>query len=236
MTDMKKSATLLYVEDDESLRFVTQDNLSLAGYEVIPCADGSAALQAFREHPVDLCIIDVMLPKVDGFAVARHIRETNERVPILFLSAKSMKEDRITGLRIGADDYMVKPFSIEELLLKVEIFLRRSQPPGPIHSKSSQPQVMGDYLFNQKQQQLQYRDELRDLTNREAELLGFLATRKNQVVRREDILAAIWGEDDYFAGRSLDVFISRLRKYLQKDPRILIENIHGVGFRLIVAD
>ncbi|MEQ9439537.1 MAG: response regulator transcription factor [Cyclobacteriaceae bacterium] len=233
---MKIKATLLYVEDDESLRYVTQDNLALAGYQVVPCPDGQAALEVFRERAIDLCIIDVMLPKVDGFTVARKIRQSNDQIPILFLSAKSLKEDKITGLTIGGDDYIVKPFSIEELLLKIDIFLRRSQArPQPLPYNSA-PVNLGHYIFNHAQQQLTYHDESRALTHREAALLGYLVRYRNQVVKREAILAAIWGEDDYFAGRSLDVFISRLRKYLQQDAGILIENIHGVGFRLLVTD
>ncbi len=236
MTDMNAKATLLYVEDDESLRYVTQDNLSLANYQVVACADGQSALEAFHDQPIDLCIIDVMLPKVDGFAVAKEIRQSNSQIPILFLSAKCLKEDRIAGLKLGADDYVTKPFSIEELVLKVDIFLRRSRLSQPVVAPSDDLSAIGSYFFNQVQQQLIYQNETRDLTHRESALLGYLNTHANQVVKREEILANIWGEDDYFAGRSLDVFISRLRKYLQKDPAILIENIHGVGFRLLVAE
>ncbi len=236
MGDMNFKATLLYVEDDESLRYVTQDNLSLANYQVIACADGQAALEAFQSKTVDLCIIDVMLPKVDGFAVAKKIRQLDNQIPILFLSAKSLKEDRIAGLKLGADDYMTKPFSIEELVLKVDVFLRRSKSSQPSQISSNGLSTLGKYHFNQVQQQLIYHDQTRDLTQRESALLGFLHSRVNEVVKREDILGAIWGDDDYFAGRSLDVFISRLRKYLQHDPAILVENIHGVGFRLVVAD
>ncbi|WKN41915.1 response regulator transcription factor [Tunicatimonas pelagia] len=233
---MNAKATLLYVEDDDSLRYVTQDNLSLANYQVVACADGQAALEAFRDQPIDLCIIDVMLPKIDGLAVARKIRQLNNQIPILFLSAKCLKEDRIAGLKLGADDYVTKPFSIEELVLKVDIFLRRSKLSQPTVTPANNLATIGSYRFNEAQQQLIYQDETRDLTHRESALLGYLNAHVNQVVKREDILAAIWGEDDYFAGRSLDVFISRLRKYLQKDSTILIENIHGVGFRLLVAE
>ncbi|MGB3587497.1 MAG: response regulator transcription factor [Tunicatimonas sp.] len=235
MTNINPKATLLYVEDDDSLRYVTQDNLSLANYLVVACADGQSALEAFHDQPIDLCIIDVMLPKIDGFAVAKAIRQQNSQIPILFLSAKSLKEDRIAGLTLGADDYITKPFSIEELVLKVDIFLRRSQfqpAPPPANGLAT----IGNYRFDQGQQQLIYHNETRNLTQRESALLGYLSTHMNQVVKREDILATIWGEDDYFAGRSLDVFISRLRKYLQKDTAILIDNVHGVGFRLLINE
>ncbi|MEM9673944.1 MAG: response regulator transcription factor [Bacteroidota bacterium] len=228
-------ATLLYVEDDESLRYVTQDNLSLSNYQVVACADGESALEAFQQHQIDLCIIDVMLPKVDGFAVAKKIRQLDSQIPILFLSAKCLKEDRIAGLKLGADDYMTKPFSIEELVLKVDIFLRRSKSISTNLSQNYQSQPIGSYHFNKTQQQLVYQDEVRDLTQRESMLLDYLISRINQVLKREEILETIWGDDDYFAGRSLDVFISRLRKYLHQDSAIAIENIHGVGFRLVVA-
>lgn len=236
MTDTNTKATLLYVEDDESLRYVTQDNLSLENYRVVACADGQAALDAFQSQPIDLCIIDVMLPKIDGFAVAQKIRQLDAQIPILFLSAKCLKEDRIAGLKLGADDYVTKPFSIEELILKVDVFLRRSTSSHLQAIPADGLLAIGSYRFNQTQQKLIFRYETRDLTQRESSLLGYLVSHTNQVVRREDILASIWGDDDYFAGRSLDVFISRLRKYLQQDPEILIENIHGVGFRLVVPN
>ena len=236
MKDNSHRATLLYVEDDESLRYVTQDNLTLANYEVIACPDGQAALQAFHSHKIDLCIIDVMLPKVDGFALAKKVRLLDEHVPILFLSAKSLKEDRIAGLKLGADDYMTKPFSIEELILKVGVFLRRS---STHQSTTAQPSEqifsLGDYRFDQEQQQLVCGSTTRGLTQRESALLAYLLHRSGQLVKREEILETIWRDDNYFAGRSLDVFISRLRKYLQEDSSVQIENVHGVGFRLSVV-
>ncbi|MEL7159642.1 MAG: response regulator transcription factor [Bacteroidota bacterium] len=230
-------AHLLYVEDDASLSFVTRDNLELSDFTVTHCPDGSTALECIRSDsfPYDLCLLDVMLPGIDGFELARRIRTKNQDVPILFLTAKSLKEDRLQGLRLGADDYITKPFSIEELILKIEVFLRRNRvrPASP----DFDPRRLGDYFFELDKLQITYQDEpARRLTRREAELLQYLSTRREQVSERGDILEKIWGENDYFLGRSLDVFISRLRKYLKQDPRIKIENIHGVGFMLKIGN
>lgn len=224
-------AHLLYVEDDESLSFVTRDNLELQGYQITHCATGKEALNIIEAHPtdIDLYILDVMLPDIDGFAIARRIRELDTHTPILFLTAKSLKEDRLKGLRLGADDYITKPFSIEELMLKVEIFLRRSQIPLP---ENASEYALGQFRFDYQNLLLKGQGEPRQLTQKEADLLKLFAEQRNQVIRRSDILKKLWGEDDYFLGRSLDVFISRLRKYLRKDSRLKIENIHGVGFRL----
>ncbi|MCG8329100.1 MAG: response regulator transcription factor [Chitinophagales bacterium] len=220
---------LLYVEDDESLSFVTQDNLELQGYDISHYTSGKAAISAFKEHSFDLCILDVMLPDVDGFTIAREIRKYDQQTPILFLTAKSLKEDRLQGLRLGGDDYITKPFSIEELILKVEIFLRRRQVTS---GESPSKVVIGEFELDYPNLSLQHESSTRQLTQKEADLLKHLAEHPDQVLKRSDILEKIWGEDDYFLGRSLDVFISRLRKYLRQDDSLKIENIHGVGFRL----
>jgi len=222
-------AHILYVEDDESLSFVTRDNLELQGYQITHCSDGKEALTLIHEQDFDLCILDVMLPEVDGFTVAREVRQYNTNIPILFLTAKSLKEDRLQGLRLGADDYITKPFSIEELILKVEVFLRRS--------KISTPQSpgrfrLGRFELDHDNLTLHNGNESLQLTQKEADLLKLFVENPNQVLKRSDILKQIWGDDDYFLGRSLDVFISRLRKYLRDDEALKIENIHGVGFRL----
>lgn len=222
-------ARLLYVEDDESLSFVTRDNLELQGYEVIHCADGKVALEQFRSNDFDLCVLDVMLPEIDGFQVAEEIRKFDKQIPIIFLTAKSLKDDKIHGLKIGADDYITKPFSIEELILKIEIFLRRSQ-----ISPNTSVDVfkIGEYEFDHPNLNLKREEDERTLTQKEADLLKMFIEHKNTVLKRSEILIKLWGEDDYFLGRSLDVFISRLRKYLKQDATLKIENIHGVGFRL----
>jgi len=219
---------LLYVEDDESLSFVTRDNLELEGYQVTYCPDGQSAIDKIKKENFDLCILDVMLPDVDGFTIAQEIRKTNVEVPIIFLTARSLKEDKIRGLKLGADDYMTKPFSIEELLLKIQVFLRRSKISKPL----STSQQLGNYTFDHKNLSLNHKKENKVLTQKESDLLNLFFQNQNVVIKRSDILEKIWGEDDYFMGRSLDVFISRLRKYLSKDEELKIENIHGVGFRL----
>jgi two-component system, OmpR family, response regulator VicR len=226
-------AHLLYVEDDASLSFVTRDNLEMNGYTITCCMDGKEAMEVIQNQRFDLCILDVMLPEVDGFTLAKEIRKYDGEVPILFLSAKSLKEDRLEGLRIGGDDYLTKPFSIEELLLKVEIFLRRRHMVSPQMPKLIR---IGLYLFDYSNLTLEKDSEIRRLTQREADLLRYLMSNRGQVIRRSVILEQIWGEDDYFLGRSLDVFISRLRKYLQKDENIRIENVHGIGFQFVCPD
>jgi len=223
-------AHLLYVEDDESLSFVTRDNLELQGYKITYCADGKQAMEAIKGGSFDLCILDVMLPEVDGFTLAETIRKTDTQVPIIFLTARSLKEDRIHGLKLGGDDYLTKPFSIEELILKIEIFLRRSKISGPSTQSTFQ---IGSYEFDYKNLQLQSGDYSKVLTQREADLLYLFLQNKNEVLKRNIILEKLWGEDDFFMGRSLDVFISRLRKYLKQDVALKIENIHGVGFKLV---
>lgn len=221
---------ILYVEDDKSLGFVTRDNLELNGYTITHCLDGVQAVEVAKQQQFDLCLLDVMLPEMDGFTVATEIRKRDNHIPILFLTAKSLKEDRIHGLRLGADDYITKPFSIEELILKIEVFLRRSQSNGRALSSALQ---VGSFELDYPNLTLSNGAETRKLTQRETDLLKLLIEHKNQVLQRGIILEKLWGENDYFLGRSLDVFISRLRKYLKSDAVIRIENIHGVGFRLV---
>lgn len=226
---MSEKDRLLYVEDDEVLGFITKDNLSLNGYDVTHCADGESAVKAFSKESFDLCIVDVMLPKMDGFSVAQEIRKKNSEIPIIFLTAKSLKEDRIKGLEIGADDYITKPFSIEELILKIKIFLKRKYIAGsnelPILS-------IGEFILEYDNLKFVTPDGTSKMTKKEADLLKLLITNKNKIVERSLILERLWGENDYFMGRSMDVFISRLRKLIRSDENLSIENIHGVGFRL----
>ncbi len=230
---MKK---ILFVEDDPTLGFVVKDHLTLEGYEIELIKDGQTAFETFEQISFDLCIFDVMLPKLDGFELAKKVRQKNKNIPILFLTAKSLQEDRLHALRIGADDYLTKPFSIEELVLKMEIFLRRStisQNESIENATSDSPIQLGNYIFDVKNLSLLSPSQKKhSLTSREAELLHLFCQNKEQVLRREFILTELWGDDDYFLGRSLDVFISRLRKYLKEDDTIQIENIPRVGFRL----
>jgi len=222
-------AKILYVEDDETLGFVTMDNLLQEGYEILHCKDGVAAKKAFKEEQFDLCIVDVMLPKLDGFQLATYIREVNSQIPIIFVTAKSLQEDKIKGLQIGADDYITKPFSIEELVLKINVFLKRKFIND--HSEEANLQV-GLYTLDMKNLRLEKGGVPQKITQREGELLEVLASHKNEIVKRKLLLERIWGKEDYFLGRSMDVFISRLRKHLSGDPKVVIENVHGVGFRL----
>lgn len=222
---------ILYAEDDETLAFLTKDNLE-QHYDVTHCTDGEMCLESFKKEGFDLCIFDIMMPKMDGFDLAEKVRQINTEVPIIFLSAKTLKEDRIKGLRLGADDYLVKPFSIEELLLKIEIFLKRSQKKTTTTEKVIY--TVGKYQFDSKNYLVFTETEKISLTQREAELLKLFLDNKNVVMKREEILKSLWGNDDYFMGRSLDVFISRLRKILANENGIAIENLHGIGFKFSV--
>jgi len=227
-----KKIKILYTEDDETLAFLTKDNLEQNNYEVLHCSDGKSGLETFKKENFDICILDIMMPKMDGFELATEIRKLDHDVPIIFLSAKTLKEDRIKGLRLGADDYLVKPFSIEELLLKIEIFLKRTQKNTTIEKSVYK---IGKYEFDTKNFILFNEQEKIGLTQRESELLKLFIDNKNSVLKREQILTSLWGTDDYFMGRSLDVFISRLRKILSNESGIAIENLHGIGFRFSVV-
>jgi len=226
-------ATLLLVEDDQNLGFVIQDALKRKGYTVHLARDGKEGLRQFNERPYDLCVLDVMLPHKDGFSLAEDIRMTNAQVPIVFLTAKSQTEDRIAGFKAGGDDYLTKPFSHEELVLRIEAILRRTR------GRTEDPRdkhhfEVGDYTFDHRNLMLSHPEEERKLTKKEAEVLRLLCMHQDQVLPRELVLNMVWGDDTYFLGRSLDVFISRLRKYLRADPKVAIVNVHGVGFKLQV--
>jgi DNA-binding response OmpR family regulator len=224
---------ILLVEDDDSLGFVVKDNLEQEGYEVDLQITGKAGQRAFQANQYDIYILDVMLPEMDGFTLAEYIRGTGSEVPIIFLTAKSLKEDRIKGLKLGADDYLTKPFSIEELVLRIEAILKRTGKKVQVVQEVQVHQI-GNYQYDSKNLKLKCGDFCQDLTHRESDLLAFLIKHKNETIARDKILIAIWGDDDYFKGRSLDVFITRLRKYLNQDPQIKLTNVHGVGFRLEV--
>jgi DNA-binding response OmpR family regulator len=219
---------ILLVEDDVNLGLVVSDHLKSLDYEVICAEDGAAGLVKFNEGIFDLCILDVMLPLLDGFSLAKDIRKVNTEVPILFLTAKSMTEDKITGFEAGGDDYLTKPFSIQEFQLRVKALLKRVQV-----SKKEEEKVynMGLYNYDKENQVLTISGKEKTLTKKEAQILRLLYKYKNQVISREIILKGVWGQDDYFVGRSLDVFITKLRKYFADDPRIVISNLHGVGFK-----
>lgn len=227
-------ATILLVEDDQNLGFVIQDALKRKGYAVHLCRDGKEGLKYFNEHAYDLCVLDVMLPQKDGFSLAEDIRLVNAQVPIVFLTAKSQTEDRIAGFKAGGDDYLTKPFSHEELVLRIEAILRRTK--GTVEDpRSREVFTIGSYTFDHRNLLLKHPDEERKLTKKEADVLRLLCMHRDQVLPRELVLNMVWGDDTYFLGRSLDVFISRLRKYLKLDPSVQIMNVHGVGFKFQVG-
>ncbi len=221
---------ILLVEDDKTLNFIIKDNLEQAGYAVTSAEDGDLALKIFKSEKFSLCLLDVMLPKKDGFTLAKEIRVIDDHVPIIFLTARSMTEDRITGLTIGGDDYITKPFSMEELLLKIRVFLKRSLTASEPTTDQSYYKL-GQFNFYFDSLILDANGERKTLTYKEAELLRYFCDNPNKVLSRSDILKQVWGSDDYYLGRSLDVFISRLRKYLSIDENIKILNLHGIGFR-----
>lgn len=232
MSDTK--ATILLVEDDLNLGFVIQDALKRRGYVVHLCRDGKEGLKKFNEQPYDLCVLDVMLPHKDGFSLAEDIRLVNAQVPIVFLTAKSQTEDRIAGFKAGGDDYLTKPFSHEELILRIEAILRRTAH----HADDPRDRdrfELGNFTFDHRNLVLSHASGERKLTKKEAEVLRLFCMHQDQVLPRELVLNMVWGDDTYFLGRSLDVFISRLRKYLKADPDVAIVNVHGVGFKLVVG-
>lgn len=224
---------ILFVEDDQNLGIVIRDFLRLKGFNITLALDGMEGLEKYQSQVYDLCILDVNLPKMDGFQLAREIRKMNQEIPILFLTAKTMDEDKVEGFNIGADDYISKPFNIEELVLRIKVFLRRNKMLQPADRDIFK---IGEYEFNHKNLSLHYKDEEKNLTQREADILKLLCQNIGSVLRREDILLKIWGQDDYFVGRSLDVFLSKLRKYLKNDPNVEIQNYHSVGFKLIIQE
>lgn len=232
---MNVSKKILLVEDDENMRFMIQDNLEMAGYLTCAVGDGQTALSAFVKEPFDLCVFDVMLPKKDGFTLAADVRRINKAVPIIFLTAKILKEDRINGFRIGADDYITKPFSIEELLLRIEVIIKRVYNIPTKADHQSRYQLAG-FTFDFSEQRLASAHAEIQLTAKEAKLLRLFCIHRNQIIERDIIQKAIWEDEGYFVGRSMDVFISRLRKIFKDEPDVSFQNVHGVGYKLEVKD
>lgn len=225
---MSFKAKVLLAEDDSSLAFVIKDNLEEEGYEVNWCSDGESAWQQFQKRTFDICLLDVMMPVKDGFTVAKKIRQKNDMIPIIFLTAKSLDQDKLDGFKAGADDYITKPFNMKELLMRMEVFLRRTK---KLYSEEVQEYKIGSLRFSFTDLKLFDNNQEISLTQREADLLKFFCDHPNKVLKREEVLLSVWGKDDYFLGRSMDVFITRLRKHFKADPSILLETIHGIGFR-----
>ncbi|NNE56360.1 MAG: response regulator transcription factor [Flavobacteriales bacterium] len=235
MTKTKaKKGCILLVEDDRNLGFVIQDSLKMQGYSVHLCQDGKEGLNQFNKEEYDLCLLDVMMPKKDGFSLAEDIRKTDDQVPIVFLTAKGMTEDKITGFKLGADDYITKPFSHDELLLRIQAILKRSKKQQDTSTSATEFEI-GTYRFDHRNYQLKGHGEERKLTKKEADILKLLCEHQGQVLERELIANMVWGDDSYFVGRSMDVFITKLRKYLRQDDSVSITNIHGVGFKLEIV-
>lgn len=223
---------ILLVEDDTSLGFIISDQLRSDGYDVTLCSDGAEGFQRFNLEKFHLCIFDVMMPKKDGFTLAMDVRKMDQSIPILFLTAKSNDEDKVKGFKSGGDDYLTKPFNVEELQLRVAAMLKRVNITP--ESENTTVYKIGDYDFDTINFTLKHPNFEKTLTKKEAHVLKILCKFMNQVVPREVVLNAVWGQDDYFVGRSLDVFITKLRKYMKEDQSIHLSNVHGIGFKLEV--
>jgi len=224
----ESKAKILLVEDDPTLGFVVKDSLQDSGYDVVHCPDGETGFQQFMKHNFDMCLLDVMLPKKDGMSLATQIRKKNETIPILMLTSKSMDDDKIAGFRSGADDYITKPFNMQELLLRIEVFLKRTRKKD---EETAEGYKIGDLTFNYNDLILYNDKEKHQLTQREAELFRYLCQNANRVLKRDDILLNVWGKEDYFLGRSMDVFITKIRKYIKNQPDVELQTIHGIGFK-----
>lgn len=225
---------ILYTEDEESLAMIVKDTMEVRGYEVTWCKDGKAALLAFNNDKPDLCVFDIMMPEMDGITLAKEVRKLDSLVPIIFLSAKSQTTDVLAGFESGANDYIKKPFSIEELLIRIKSILSRDQLIAHEAPTESNTYIIGDYTFNYASQELYYNNEkVNKLTSKENEILRMLCEHKNEILKRKIVLDELWGDDGFFTARSMDVFITKLRKYLSNDNRIEIINVRGVGFKFL---
>ncbi|WP_343748786.1 response regulator transcription factor [Fluviicola sp.] len=230
---MAKQKSILLAEDDDNLGQLLQTFLKAKGYQVELARNGKHAYEKYTDGHFDFCIFDVMMPEMDGFTLAKEVRLIDPKVPILFLTAKAMKEDKLEGFESGADDYMTKPFTMEELVARIEAILRRT---GTIENDDNEMQQIGTIQYEPVSRILHLKEEQKKLTTKEGQLLHLLCKNRNEVLDRQAALRAIWGDDNYFNGRSMDVYIAKLRKLLKEDERIEILNIHGKGFKLIVHE
>ena len=230
---MQTRATILLAEDDDSLSFMLKDALEDENYKVIHCSDGQTAIDTFDKDKIDLCLLDIMMPYKDGYSVAKKIRQQSDITPILFLTTKNLEEDRLKGYEKGCDDFIAKPFSMRELLKKIEVFIRRTK---KMYAENIAEFQIGSILFSPVNFKIVTSVSTYSITTKEAELLRFLCEHQNKVVTREEVLINVWGKDDFFLGRSMDVFITKLRKYLKDDQQVKIETIHGKGYRFVVPE
>lgn len=220
--------SVLLVEEDSSLVLVMQNNLQEAGFNVTAFGNGEEALERFPQNKFNICILAINLPVMDGFTLAKKIREADELIPIIFLSANHREENKLKGFVQGSDSYLLKPFSIKELILQMEVLLGRTK---NVEINDQGEFVIGKFTFKYNEQKLYYHNQVINLTQKEAALLNYLVQNSNKILKREEVLLNVWGKDDYFLGRSMDVFITKLRKHLKADPNINLETIHGIGFR-----
>lgn len=227
---------ILLAEDDFDYASILKQYLEFSGFRVTWAKDGKEALKIFSDAKPDICVLDVMMPHMDGFTLAENIIDNYPETPFIFLTAKSMKEDKIKGLQLGADDYVVKPFEVEELILRIQNILKRIQKPITVTQRETLAFSIGTYIFDGDNYTLTHEKITHRITEKDAQLIRFLYANKNKLVKREEILKEIWGNDDFFSGRSMDVFISRLRKYFSKDPNISIPSIRGLGFQFNSKD
>ena len=228
---------ILLAEDDTDFGGILKQYLEMSGFSVEWAKDGEEALALFAKGNFNICVLDVMMPKLDGFSTAEKIIELDPEIPFIFLTARKMKEDKLKGLKLGADDYVVKPFEADELVLRLNNILKRSQKQSKIPSITIEEIIkIGNYQFNTKRLELQINEKIQRVTEKEGELVQFLYQHKNQLLKREEILNAVWKNDDFFSGRSMDVFISRLRKYFKEDSSISIESIRSVGLEFKVNE
>jgi two-component system OmpR family response regulator len=227
-----KNKKILLAEDDSNLGLLLKNYLIAKKYDTTLCVNGKEALETFRKNEFNICIVDIMMPEMDGLTFAREIRKINANIPVIFLTARNQKEDIIEGFVSGADDYITKPFSMEELLYRIEAILRRVTE-QPVHKKEEN-YTIGEYSFDTLKQLLRIRDQTIKLTTKESELLELLCMHKNEILERNYALRAIWIDDNYFNARSMDVYITKLRKYLKKDSNVKILNVHGKGYKLLV--
>ena len=227
-----KGIKIVYVEDESALGFIVKESLSSRGFEVFLCKNATEGLAAYRTHKPEICVLDVMMPGMNGFDMATEIRKTDKATPIIFVTARSQTEDVVNGFKLGGNDYLKKPFSIEELIVRIEAILDREH----LLQQGTTTSVfrIGQYVFNSGKQELNLGDSQRKLTHRESEILKMLCQQQNSVLEKDAVLMKLWGDNNFFNSRSMDVFITKLRKYLNKDKAIEIVNVRGKGYKLII--